>query len=301
MKIGIDVGGSHIALGIVEDDGSILLKKSKDYEVLENNMSSIVIESIQKLVEEMLEEKKLKIEDFEMMGITFPGTVSKGIVVKAENLGIENLKVEEELSKVFPIPILLENDAKCAAIAEKNFGSLKKYSDCLFIIMGTGVGGAAFMDGKLLKPIRYSGFEVGHMVIKQEGEYCNCGRNGCFEVYGSMKRFKEKLKEEFNLESIDGLLVENFMRANLENKKLNEMIDEYISDITIGLANLINIFEPEAISIGGSFAFYEDLLVPRLIRKLDQKKELYNKDKIPDILVAELKNDAGIIGAAMLS
>lgn len=297
MKIGIDVGGSHIGLGIIDSNGKLLLKTEKDYDTRENDMSNIVLETIKELLNQILKEQQ--IEQIESIGIAFPGTVSNGVVVKAENLGIENLKIAEELKKEYNIPIYLENDAKCAAIAEKVYGSLKEYDDSLFLIIGTGVGGAAFLNGKLLKPKRYSGFEVGHMVIQKHGEKCNCGRNGCFEAYASMKRLKEKIKNNFNLTSIDGKLIKQFMLENNDNEDLNKILNTYIEDLSIGIANLINILEPEAICIGGSFAHYKEILLERLENKLAEKVELYNKDSVPKIVFAELKNDAGIIGAAM--
>ncbi|MBQ3145605.1 MAG: ROK family protein [Clostridia bacterium] len=297
MKIGIDVGGSHIGLGIIDSNGNLLLKTEKDYDIHENDMSNIVLDTIKELLNQIL--KQQQVEKIESIGIAFPGTVSNGVVVKAENLGIENFRIVEELKKEFNIQIYLENDAKCAAIAEKTYGSLKEYDDSLFLIIGTGVGGAAFLNGKLLKPKRYSAFEVGHMVIQKGGEKCNCGRNGCFEAYASMKRLKEKIKKEFNLASIDGKLIKQFMIDNKKNEKLNEILDTYIEDLSIGIANLINILEPEAISIGGSFAHYKEILLERLENKLAEKVELYNKESIPKIVLAELKNDAGIIGAAM--
>ena len=260
MKIGIDVGGSHIGLGIVNLNGDLILKKEKDYEKKESNMSQIVVNTIKELLNDVIKENDIKIEDIEMIGMAFPGTVTDTIVIKAENLGIENLKIVEELQKEFNVPMKLENDATVAAIAEKEKGSLKDYSDALFLIIGTGVGGAAFMDGKLLRPKRFPGFEFGHMVIKENGIQCNCGRKGCFECYSSMKRLKEKISEEFSLNTIDGKTIKDFIIENEDNDKLNDILDTYIKDIVIGLANLINIFEPEAISIGGSFAHYKTIL-----------------------------------------
>lgn len=299
MKIGIDVGGSHIGLGLVNKDGKLILKKEKDYEKIEEDMSYIVLETIVNLIRKILKENSIKKENIESIGIAFPGTVSETSVIKAENLGIENLEVVTKLEKEFKLPIYIENDAKCAAIAEKKFGSLKEYDDALFLIIGTGVGGAAFLDGKLLKPKRYSGFEVGHMVINKNGIKCNCGRKGCFETYCSMRRLKEKISKEFNLNTIDGIRIREFMEENQGNDKLNKMLDEYVEDLQIGIANLINIFEPQAISIGGSFGHY-GILLKRLQDKINKKTELYNKEQIPKILIAKLKNDAGMIGASMI-
>ena len=300
MKIGIDVGGSHVGLGIVTEKGIITHKKEKDYKVRTKDMSKIVLETIIELMEELVQDKNINIQEIESIGIAIPGTVSSGIIVKAENLGIENFNIEKELKKFLNIPIYLQNDAKCAAIAEKKFGSLKDYDDALFLIVGTGVGGAAFLNGELLKPKRYSGFEVGHMVIDADGERCSCGRIGCYETYGSMKRFKEKVKDEFNLPDIDGKNIINFMIENKKNEKLENMIDEYIDNLATGIINLVNIFEPEVISIGGSFAHYKDILLHRLENRVIERKELFNREaETPKFVVAELKNDAGIIGAAI--
>lgn len=300
MKIGIDVGGSHVGLGIVSEEGIITHKKEKDYKERTKDMSRIVIDTIIELMEELIQENHINLQEIQSIGIAIPGTVSNGIIIKAENLGIKNLDIEKQLKRVFNIPIYLQNDAKCAAVAEKKIGSLKYYDDALFLIVGTGVGGAVFLNGELLKPKRYSGFEVGHMAIGTNGVRCNCGRIGCYETYGSMKRFKEKLKDEFNLPDTDGKNIRNFMIENQENEKLKNMIDAYIDDLATGIINLVNIFEPEVISIGGSFAHYKDILLHRLENKVIERKELFNREgETPKFVVAELKNDAGIIGAAM--
>lgn len=300
MNIGIDVGGSHIGIGIVDSNGKITFKREKDYLVHQSDMSSIVMDTIILLIKEAIEKNTVDVRDIKNIGIAFPGTVSNGVVVKAENLGIQNLKIVEQLKEKFKCDIKLENDAKCAAIAEKKFGSLKYYDDALFLIIGTGVGGAAFLKGELLKPKRYSGFEVGHMVIEKDGIKCNCGRNGCMEAYASMKRLKEKIKNEFGLPNSDGKQIREFIINNSENEKLNHILKKYIEYLSIGICNLINILEPEAISIGGSFAHYKEIFLERLENKLSEKVELYNKEDVPKLLIAELKNDAGIIGASMI-
>ncbi len=299
MRIGVDVGGSHIGLGLVNKDGKLVLKAEKDYDKIQEDMSNIVLETIIELINKIIDNNDVKKEEIESIGIAFPGTVSETTVIKAENLGIYDFEVVKKLKKHFDVPIHLENDAKCAAIAEKEFGSLKNYEDAIFLIIGTGVGGAVYLNGKLLRPKRYSGFEVGHTVINKDGIKCSCGRRGCFEVYSSMRRLKEKISKEFNLNTIDGIKIREFIEKNKDNKKLNEILDEYTQNLEIGIANLINIFEPQAISIGGSFGHY-DMLLKRLQDKINEKTELYNKEQIPKIVIAELKNDAGMIGAAMI-
>lgn len=299
MRIGVDVGGSHIGLGLVNKDGKLILKAEKDYDKIQEDMSNIVLETIIELINKIIDNNDVKKEEIESIGIAFPGTVSETTVIKAENLGIDDFEVVKKIKKHFDVPIHLENDAKCAAIAEKEFGSLKNYEDAIFLIIGTGVGGAVYLNGKLLRPKRYSGFEVGHTVINKDGIKCSCGRRGCFEVYSSMRRLKEKISKEFNLNTIDGIKIREFIEENKDNKKLNEILDEYTQNLEIGIANLINIFEPQAISIGGSFGHY-DMLLKRLQDKINEKTELYNKEQTPKIVIAELKNDAGMIGAAMI-
>ena len=301
MKIGIDVGGSHIGLGIVNENGEIVYKKERDYLFYEDNMSEVVIGTIILLIKDAIKENQMNIDDIKSIGIALPGTVSNGVLVKAENLGIRNLEIVKELNKVFNIPIYLQNDAKCAAIAEKEAGSLKECNDGVFLVIGTGVGGAVILNGELLKPKRYSGFEVGHMVIKENGKECTCGRNGCFETYGSMKRLKEKIQKEFNLPNADGRKIKQYMIQNKDNERLKSIIDEYIDDLVTGIANLVNLFEPEVVSLGGSFAYYEDILLDKLEKRIIEKKELFNREgDIPKFVTAKLKNDAGIIGAAMI-
>ncbi len=299
MRIGIDVGGSHVGLGLIDKNGKLILKEEIDYNRRQQDMSNIVLETIIELINKIISENKIKKEEIESIGLAFPGTVSETAVIKAENLGIENLEIVKTLKKHFNVSIHLENDAKCAAIAEKKFGSLKQYDDAIFLIIGTGVGGAVYLNGNLLRPKRYSGFEVGHMVINKDGIKCNCGRRGCFETCCSMRRLKEKIKNEFNLDTIDGIKIREFMEQNKNNQKLNGILDEYTQDLETGIANLINIFEPQVISIGGSFGHY-DILLKKLRDKINEKTELYNKEQIPEIVIANLKNDAGMIGAAMI-
>lgn len=136
------------------------------------------------------------------------------------------------------------------------------------------------------------------MQFKIGGEKCNCGRNGCFEVYGSIKRLKDKIMNEFNLKDLDGREIKEFILQNQYNDKLNSILNTYIQNLALGIASLINIFEPEAVSIGGSFAYYQEILLDKL--KQECKKELFNKENPPKILIAELKNDAGIIGGAKI-
>ena len=181
MKVGIDLGGSHIAVGLVESNGNILIKKEKDINTEDkNNIEKFIEETIAISINEILRNKKIKSEDIEMIGIACPGTSKDGTIVKAENLKIYNFPIVEKLQKYFSAPIRLSNDAKCAGLCEKKYGAIKQYKDAIFICLGTGIGGAIFMDGKMLIPKRYLGMELGHMTIKKDGLECSCGTRRMF-------------------------------------------------------------------------------------------------------------------------
>ena len=217
------------------------------------------------------------------------------------NLGIDEFNICEKIKKYYPnTEIIVKNDAKCAAIAEKLYGNMKEYKNGLFICLGTGVGGALFINGKLFEPQKYSGFEIGHMSIKQSGEKCKCGKIGCFDIYGSMKNFKIKLTQSLKMPAN---AISYQILPNLEGKTTNEaqkIINEYIENLAIGISNLINIFEPEITVIGGSFTYYQSILLEPLKEKIIKENLLFNKRKNINIVAAKLFNDAGIIGAGSL-
>lgn len=208
------------------------------------------------------------------------------------------MDIVNTLQTKFDVKVLLRNDAKCAALAEKAIGSIKKFDDAIFLTLGTGIGGAVFMNGKMLEPKRKYGFEIGHMIIDINGPKCTCGRNGCFETLASMRKLKNDIKEKLNL-SPDTTGKE--IRELLENKQnyyqAQTVIDEYIQNLSIGLQNLIIMFKPEVISIGGSFTHYKEILLDKLIQNLNRQNANFIKNNIPPILIATLKNEAGIIGA----
>ena len=137
------------------------------------------------------------------------------------------------------------------------------------------------------------------MVIKKDGIKCNCGRKGCFEKYASMKALKDKVQKSFENENLTGIEIKELLTDNKNNEKIEKIIDEYIEDLKIGIANLINIFEPQTISIGGSFVYFKDILLDKLIQKLSEKNVLFNNQEPPKIIMAKLKNNAGIIGSVI--
>ena len=301
MKIGIDIGGSHVGVGLVDRAGKIILKKEKDLvaALQKKDYNEILINTIVNLITNILDEGKIDISQIELIGIAVPGTVSDTEIIKAENLHIRNFDIVSEINKYFNIPIQLRNDAKCAAVAEKMYGSLEKYEDAVFLTIGTGIGGAVFMGDKLLKPKQYEGFEIGHMIIKKGGIKCNCGNLGCFERYASIRVLKEKISKLYK-KDISSIELKEILLNMSKNEKVQRIVEEYIDNLSIGLANLINIFEPEVISIGGSFVYYKEQLIDMITLKIKNENLLSNDRSIPKIVTAKLKNDAGIVGSVVI-
>ena len=294
MKIGIDLGGSHIAIGLVDENGKIIEKIEKNITIT-NNLKEVIEQFI---IENIMQFQLLK--PIEMIGIAIPGTVSNNKIVKAVNLGIEDYDLASHLKEILNVDVKLKNDAKCAALAEQKYGELEQYQNSIFLCIGTGVGGAVIFDGKLLESKNVPGFEFSHIIIQKNGILCNCGKRGCFETYASMKRFKEKIVKEFNLNTIDGEEIKKFILQNKDNLTLKYIINNYIEDLAIGISNIINIFEPEAICLGGSFAYFEDIFLEPLKKLLLEGNLLFNKRCDIIIKLAKLKNDAGIIGATLI-
>lgn len=319
-------GGSHIAVGIVEK-GKILAKiENKINEIDKSNITKIIeqtiLENIIKLASQVLEtEQNIENKKIESIGIAVPGTVNEISICKCVNLGIKDYNISQRLNQIFrnyvetnnnyglferlPIKVNLQNDAKCAAIAENEYGVLKEYSNSIFLTLGTGIGGAAIINNQLLKGSEVSGYEFGHLIIDKAGLDCNCGKKGCFELYGSMKKLKKDLKQNLELSELTTSrqlveLLKNDKALNKNDERIREVIEEFTESLSIGISNLINIFEPEIVGIGGSFVFFEEFLLEKLKEKILSGNLLFNKRD--DIIVksAILQNDAGIIGASML-
>lgn len=296
MKIGIDLGGSHIAIGVIDKDYRIVEKiekriMKKDKEQIENTIEQYIIDNIKDLTTKY---------DITEIGIAVPGTIQNEIIVKSVNLGVQNYDLLKKIKNEINLPIKIRNDAKCAAIAENKIGCLKEYKNNLFLSLGTGIGGAAIINNKLLDTGDLPGCEFGHMIIQKDGIKCNCGKRGCFEKYASMKALKTNLRKILNLdEKTSGRELLEIIRNNPENEEIKRIIDEFIEYLSIGISNLINIFEPEAVGMGGSFVYFEEILLNKLIKNIQDKNYLFNKRDNLIIKSATLGNDAGLIGSIL--
>ena len=283
MKIGIDLGGSHIAIGVIDDKGYIVEKVekrllSKDKKDIKTSIETYIVKNVKELME------KYKIKE---IGIAVPGTIKSTEIIKSVNLGVKNYNLVENLKKEINLPIKIRNDAKCAAIAENKMGALKDYKRSIFMSLGTGIGGAVIINNELLDTGDLSGCEFGHMIIQKDGIRCNCGKKGCFEKYDALGLDENTRGQE--------LL--DMLRKNKDNYVINKIVDEYIEYLSIGISNLIDVFEPEAVCLGGSFVYFADVLLEKLKNNIQRKKYLFNIRKELIIIPAALGNDAGIIGS----
>ena len=164
------------------------------------NVKKSIVKIIVELLNQVIEKSNADLNDIEFIGIASPGTISNNKIKQATNLGIENFDLISELQKYINLPMQIKNDSKCAALAEKHYGAMRDYDDCVFLAIGTGIGGAAFLNGELLVPKRFSGFEFGHMIINKGGRQCSCGKKGCFETYASIRAFRNKIAEILDYE-----------------------------------------------------------------------------------------------------
>lgn len=301
MKIGIDLGGSHIAIGVIDNKLNIIEKVEKRITKIEKKDIKKSIETyIIKNVKEL--QKKHEITN---IGIAVPGTIKNEIIVKSVNLGIKEYNIIEPLEKELKnIPIKIKNDAKCAVLAENKKGSLKGYNRAIFLTLGTGIGGATIINNQLLDTGEYPGCEFGHMIIEKDGKKCNCGKLGCFETYAAMKTLKNNIRKQIGLDDRTRgeellAIIRNTKIGDENYEKIEYTINEFIQYLSIGISNLVNIFEPEIIGIGGSFVYFESILLERLKKNIIKEKLLFNNREEIKIVPAVLGNTAGIIGSVI--
>lgn len=294
-------GGTHIAVGVISERNTIIGKREMDIarEDLIEDMKLYIIDHIKILIGEVLRDVGAPSCVISKIGIAIPGRVKNKMVYDIYNLGIDEFDIADILSKHYGIEVTIRNDAKCAALAEKTVGSIRDYEDCVFLSLGTGIGGATFIDGKMLEYTKEWGSEYGHMIIKENGIECRCGNRGCWERYASMKTFRTglidilKIHPETPSKELLNILKD---KINVTDTQVENYINEYLDNLIVGISNIVNIIGPEVICLGGSFVYYEEVLYGKLIEKMNSKK--FN-GVTPKIVLASLQNDAGMIGSLM--
>lgn len=313
-NIGIDLGGTNIAIGIVDENYNIILKDKVPTRT--ERPTSAIMDDMANLCKSLLERLNLTFEDIGSAGIAAPGSidVENGVVRYSNNIKMENYPIARELKNRIPVKnVFVENDANAAALAEAKAGAGKGLDDVIMITLGTGVGGGIVIGGKLYSGFNYAGAELGHTVIEFGGRQCTCGRKGCFEAYSSatglINMTKEKLtetKDTVMWEMVEGDINNTSGRTAFDacrkgDKAGKEVVDMYIGYLACGLANMINIFQPEVLCIGGGVCGEGDYLLNPLKELIKQNSYGYERqERNTQLKIAELVNDAGIIGAASL-
>ena len=292
MKIGIDLGGSHIAVGIISEEGRILAKEERDLVFNKEDKEQYIRDIMILLINDCLKRIKIPIFLIEKIGIGIPGEVQDNKVKKCTKFEIFDWDLAGELKDFFQVDVVLSNDAYFATMAEKRFGELQEKNDAVYLCIGTGIGSAIVRNDEII----YS--EIGHTIIKEDGNICNCGRQGCFETYASMKVFKDSIRRLLNLnDNITSEELLNKLVLRKDEQEISKYIDEYIDYLEIGISNIINTIHPDTICIGGGFKYFKDVLFEKLIEKVNLSTYKFKK---PEIVLSKLGNDAGIIGATLI-
>ena len=306
---GIDVGGTFIKAAIVDSHGNVLTKDKAPTE--HSHGPHRIVENIKALCDRLLSVSGIKQNEICGAGIGIPGMVDsvRGRVISACNLGLSDFDIGDRAREALGVPIAVCNDASAAALGEMRFGFGGIYKNIVLLTLGTGVGGGVVIDGKLFEGRMGAGAELGHTVIKTDGEPCTCGRRGCLEAYASasaiirdtrraMQENKaSRLWELGSLDKVDGKSAFDFYKTDADAKAV---VDSYIEKLGVGITNMANIFRPEAVIIGGGMSNQGDELIIPLQKYLD--KHVFASEFGPSVKVlrAKLGNDAGTLGAAGL-
>ncbi len=309
--VGIDLGGTNIVAGVINEDFEIISKAQTKTNL--PRPAREICEDMVAVTKGAIESAGLQVGDIESIGIGTPGIANSdsGVIEYSCNLGFENVEMEKLFRQKLNLPVYIENDANAAAYGEYVAGAASGAKDAVCITLGTGVGGGIIIDGEIYSGFNYAGAEIGHMVIEVDGPQCSCGRKGCFEVFSSATGLVRMTKEAMdrNTDSIMHKMAEEYGKVSARlafeamrkgDKTAHEVVDKYIKYLAAGITNTINIFQPDILCIGGGVCNEGDpLLVPM---KEIVEREVYtrNSPKNTEIVIAKLGNNAGLIGAAFL-
>lgn len=311
--IGIDLGGTNIVASVVDDDYNII--GTSKTPTNSPRSADEIFDDIADVCEEAVKTAGLTMEDIDSVGMGTPGTVNQdGIIEFANNLAFNNVPARTMLAKRINKPeekVFIENDANCAALGEAYAGCGNGAKDFVAVTLGTGVGSGVIIGGKIVNGVNYAGGECGHMVIVVDGEQCSCGRKGCWEAYASataLIRQTKKAMEEYPDSLMHKLAKEEGKvsgRTAFDAMRLGDIagikvVDDYIKYVACGLINIVNALQPEIICIGGGICNEGETLMKPLRRFVQSERYSIHSKIQTKIVRAELGNDAGVIGAALL-
>ncbi len=312
-RIGVDLGGTNISVGVVDGDFNIIGRGKMKTNT--PRPAEEIFADIAKAVEMAIDDAGINMDEVISIGVGTPGTVNNetGTIEYANNLGFDNVPAKKMLEDLTGKPCFFANDASCAALGEFYAGAGKGSKNLVAVTLGTGVGSGIVIEGKLFRGANSAGGELGHTVINVNGEPCNCGRNGCWERYASATALIAQTKAAMEqnpdskmwncaggkLENVNGRTSFDAMRMGDEAAK--ELVDKYTYYVAVGVINIINIFQPDVVCIGGGICNEgETLLAPVREFCYQERYSKYSQNQAK-ICKAELGNDAGVIGAALLN
>lgn len=309
--IGIDLGGTNIKAGIVDEKFKIISKATCKTDL--PRPAEEICRDMAKTALIAVNNAELTIDDIESVGIGAPGTCNSetGIIEYSNNLGFLDFNIVELMKRHIPIPCFVENDANAAAYGEFIAGAAKGANNAVCITLGTGVGGGIIIDKKIYSGFNFAGAEIGHTVIDPNGPECTCGRHGCFEVFSSATGLIRMTKEAMENDK-DSILWDKakeegkvsartaFNAKEMGDPTAKKVVDEYIKYLACGITNTINTFQPDILCIGGGVCNEGKTLLNPLKKLVEQEVYTKNSPKNTKIVIAKLGNDAGIIGAAFL-
>ncbi len=311
FTIGIDLGGTNIVAAVVDEKYNIIAKAKTPTAVPRS--AELIFDDIAKVCKEAVEKAGLTMNDISSVGLGTPGTVnSDGVIEFANNLNFDNVPAKDMIiERLGDKPVYVANDANCAALGEAYAGCGNGAKNFIAVTLGTGVGSGVIIDGKIVTGVNNAGGECGHMVIVVDGEACTCGRHGCWEAYASatalinqtkkaMEQYPDSVMHQLAKEEgkVSGKTAFDAMRrGDIAGIKV---VDQYIKYVACGIINLVNALQPEIICVGGGICNEGETLLRPLRRYIEAERySVYSKIQTK-ILEAELGNDAGIIGAAIL-
>lgn len=313
--IGVDLGGTNIVVGLVDENGHIVEKLQKP--TYKARGIRRICDDIIRMCIQIIETYNLDDMNLIGIGIGAPGTIDrkKGCIVYSNNIAVKDFDIVNYIKKKLgnlgrKIVIEVANDADCAALGEVKAGGAKGYESAIVITLGTGVGSGIVIDGKLFSGCQPGGAELGHQVIVYNGRQCTCGNKGCLEAYASatgLANIARDAARENSSSTLNTLVKGNLDKMNARvpfdaakqgDQVARKVVDEYITYLAIGINNMINAFKPEIVLIGGGVSRQKDSLTFPLKKKL--RGMAFGGQLMTEIRTASLGNDAGLVGAAML-
>ena len=311
--VGVDIGGTNLKAGLVDENGVLLAtQKMKVASIADDDGLAWTVAS---LVQELAHTVNISVSDVASVGVGVPGTVEirSGSINYTCNLPLRNVPLRKLFHRYLSIPLYIENDANCAALAEFLVGAGRDSKRFVTITLGTGVGAGIVHNGKIYHGANGMAGEVGHMVIQRGGLPCPCGRHGCWEQYASataLKRMTAAALAAYPDSILAQVVAENdgrvsgqsaFIAARRGDPVGQQVCDEYVDYLACGVVNVVNIFQPDTLAIGGGVSNEaEEQLLRPVQQRVARESIPCGRDRRTRIVKAELGNRAGIIGAALL-